>query len=232
MLTFTSYASGSKGNLYSLGDGKTSLLLEAGLPIRQLRKFVFLHDHLACLVTHEHKDHARAVSDIIHSGIDCYMTLGTSAGIGIDPACHRLKIITPGEYFSIGEWSIVAFDVHHDAEQPVGYFIINGDGERFVFMTDTCYTDKLFPGCKVMALECSYCDHILESNYGASTEYKTRIMKTHFSLNNLLKLLASNDLKSLEEIYLLHLSDQHSDEEVMRKEVQRAVGSKVKVTIC
>lgn len=49
-------ASGSKGNCYIVSDGNTKILLEAGLPIRQIRKEggFQLHEMQGCLISHEH----------------------------------------------------------------------------------------------------------------------------------------------------------------------------------
>lgn len=231
MLQFKSYASGSKGNLYSLGDGKTSLLLEAGIPIRRLREYVFLYNHLACIVTHEHADHSKAVPNIQHAGIDCYMSLGTAVALGIENN-YRTKIVIPGKLFKVGTWSIMPFNVKHDAKEPIGFLIINGDGERCLFMTDTCYTKNLFPGCQIMAIECAYCEEVLEANPAIQDKYKTRMMKTHFGLHNVLEMFRANNLDLLEKVYLLHLSDQHSDEDLMKKKVQEVVGDKVEVNVC
>jgi phosphoribosyl 1,2-cyclic phosphodiesterase len=51
-----SIASGSSGNCYKISDGKTSLLLECGIPIKKIKLGCDfdLSDILGCLVTHEH----------------------------------------------------------------------------------------------------------------------------------------------------------------------------------
>lgn len=55
-MTFESYASSSAGNLYSITDGKTTLLIECGLPKKKLLKaldFNLLKIN-ACLLSHSH----------------------------------------------------------------------------------------------------------------------------------------------------------------------------------
>ena len=37
-----------------------------------------LSDVAGMLLTHEHQDHAKAVTDLARRGIDCYMTEGTA----------------------------------------------------------------------------------------------------------------------------------------------------------
>ena len=82
---------GSAGNCYKVKIGKATLLLECGLPFKVIqRKLDFkLSDIDACLVTHEHMDHAKAVKDLMKAGVDCYMTKGTSEALGVSG--HRLN---------------------------------------------------------------------------------------------------------------------------------------------
>jgi len=49
-------ASSSRGNAYRISDGKTSLLLECGVPAREIQKALQfqLHKIDGCLITHEH----------------------------------------------------------------------------------------------------------------------------------------------------------------------------------
>ena len=67
-------ASGSTGNAYLVGDGTTTLLLECGISMRELmRRSRFTLSRVdACLITHEHGDHARAVHDVMARGIPVY----------------------------------------------------------------------------------------------------------------------------------------------------------------
>ena len=54
---------GSSGNCYKVKIGKATLLLECGLPYKVIQKKLnFKVSEIdACLVTHEHMDHAKAV---------------------------------------------------------------------------------------------------------------------------------------------------------------------------
>ena len=77
-------ASGSTGNAYLVGDGTTTLLLECGISMRELmRRSRFTLSRVdACLITHEHGDHARAVHDVMARGIPVYCSEGTAAKLG------------------------------------------------------------------------------------------------------------------------------------------------------
>ena len=58
-------------------------------------------------------------------------------------------------------------------------------------------------------------------------ELKSRILKSHFSLENVKRFLQANDLSKVQEIWLLHLSDGNSDEKRFKREVQELTGRMV-----
>lgn len=70
-MTFTSLASSSRGNAYVVSDGETTLLLECGLSFRELQKRLGygVADITACLVSHEHQDHAKAAAQMLKAGV-------------------------------------------------------------------------------------------------------------------------------------------------------------------
>ena len=64
MLKFFSLSSGSCGNCYFLSDGRSGLLIDAGVSQRRLKKTLMEHglgvdSFQAVLVTHDHLDHIR-----------------------------------------------------------------------------------------------------------------------------------------------------------------------------
>ena len=61
----------------------------------------------------------------------------------------------------------------------------------------------------------------------APDSLKTRVVQNHMSLETVKGFLAANDLSRTREIYLLHLSDDHSDAERFRREVQELTGKEV-----
>ena len=77
-MTFTALASSSTGNAYIVSDSKTRLLIEAGLAHKTLQTLLgFRIAELdGCLISHEHKDHAKAALEVIKDGIPVYMSEG------------------------------------------------------------------------------------------------------------------------------------------------------------
>ena len=227
MIEFTPYASGSTGNCYRITDGRTPLLLECGIQYKQIQKGCGfrLSEIKACLISHEHQDHAKAVKDIMCAGIDCYMSQGTAEALGLSG--HRVHIIKARQQFRIDNWRIMPIEAIHDSPEPLAFLIANSQGERCLFATDTAYLKNRFANLNLIAVECNYSLDILKRNVDAGTvpkELKSRILKSHFSLENVKEFLRANDLSRVQEIWLLHLSEQNSCEKRFKEEVQKITG--------
>ena len=170
-------------------------------------------------------DHSKAVKDIMRAGIDCYISAGTAEALGLSG--HRLHIIKARQQFRIGTWTILPFETQHDASEPLGFLLANQDGERLLYATDTYFIRYRFRGLTHIAVECNYSSDIIKRNVEAGLvpkELKTRILKSHFSLENVKEFLKANDLSKVQEIWLLHLSVQNSCEKRFKEEVQKITG--------
>lgn len=233
MIEFRTIASGSKGNAYLVDDGRSQLLLECGIKFRDIQVALnFKTSNLAgCLVSHEHKDHTKGLKDVLRAGIDVYASQGTIEQEGVKH--HRLKPIRAKEQFSIEDWIILPFDVEHDVKEPLGFLIANQEGEKLLFATDTFYVRYRFKGLTHIAVECNYSEDILDENITSGRIHKgmkNRLMRSHFSLENVKEFLLANDLSRVEEIHLLHLSDNNSDEQMFKREIQEITGKPVYVS--
>lgn len=230
MIEITALGSSSKGNCYRITDGITPILLECGLSYREIQKgFNFRMSEIAgCLISHEHGDHCKSIKDVLKAGIDCYMSAGTASAIGIEH--HRVKKVESKKQFQLGTWTILPFDVQHDVSEPLGYLLVNKSGEKILFATDTYYIKYRFPGLTHILCECNYSMKILNENIisGRTPKVmKKRLMRSHFSLENMKEFLKANDLSKVEEIWLLHLSDSNSDEKLFKKEIMELTGKMV-----
>ena len=220
-------AAGSKGNCYQVSDGKTPLLLEAGIPFPVIRqKLDFGISELAgCLISHEHGDHAKAVKDMVKAGVDCYMSCGTAEALAVTG--HRVHIIEARRQFRVGTWAILPFETVHDAREPLGFLMAKQMGEKLLFATDTAYIAHRFEGLTCIMIEANYSMDILSRNVrgGAiSSELRRLVIQNHMSLETLKAMLRANDLSQVEEIWLLHLSDVNSDAKLFKGKIQEISG--------
>ena len=230
MITVHPIASGSKGNCYLLSDGRTSLLLECGISVKQIRHACNynLNQTEACLITHEHQDHCRAVKDIMAAGVDCYMSQGTADALKVS-GHHRCQILQARHMRQIGTWKIMPFKTVHDAVEPLGFLLSTGK-DRVLFATDTAYLRNRFAGLTHVLVECNYDQQTLDGNVSTGITPRSladRIRQTHFGLENVLEFLAANDLSGVQGIWLLHLSDHNADAGRIKRAVQRATGKPV-----
>ncbi len=226
-------ASGSSGNAYRISDGKTGLLLEAGIPLKaiQVGCDFRVSQIQGCLVTHNHQDHSKAAKDLARLGVDIYASSGTIEACKLTG--HRIHAVTELQELMIGSFKVLPFDVQHDAPQPLGFLLTSTEtGEKLLYFTDTYYIKYRFDRLTHIMAECNYDKETLQRSVEAGyipIELVPRLMKSHMSLEHFLDLLKANDLHSVKQIYLLHLSDNNSDENRFKLEVQKQTGAEVYV---
>lgn len=236
MIEIKPLASSSAGNCYYITDGQTALLLEAGIPFKGIQRGTnFKTSSLAgCLITHEHGDHFKFAKDIAKAGIDIYASQGT-LNAGNLPR-HRAIAIESLKQFTIGTWTIMPFDVQHDVEEPLGFLLENRVGEKLLFATDTFYIKYRFTGITHLMIECNYSLKLVNDRIQATSDpvklqglqfRKKRLIKSHFSLENMKEFIRANNLSQVQVIWLLHLSDENSNAELFKQEIQMLTGKQV-----
>ena len=239
-MRFIPLASSSHGNAYLVDDGETRLLLECGVSFKKLQQLsgYNLSRIAACLVTHEHGDHAKCFMKVIKCGIPVYATVGTRDALD----CTLLDLIKKdegsGQYLPLhfGSYDVLPFPTLHDAEEPVGFLVRSQrDGEKLVFATDTVNLGYQFPGVTTAAIECNHDDDIvarIDQLPERLAKHLRRASNTHMSVSRTCRWLAQLDKSQLRDVYLLHLSDSFSNEWKFRQAVERTVGQTIRVTVC
>lgn len=216
-------ASGSKGNCYLLETDSGSLLLEAGIPWKEILKGLNydLSNVLACLVSHEHQDHSKAINDVLKAGIDVYTSKGTAEALNVKH--YRLNTVKSKDQFQIGDFLVLPFNTEHDAAEPLG-FLIKYQNNKLLFATDTFYLRYKFLGLTHIAIECNYVRSVMEDMLDqglVDINRVARTMKSHMSLEHLIDFLKANDLSNVQKLYLLHLSDDNSNIDIIKNEVRK-----------
>lgn len=230
MAEIKSFGSGSSGNCYIIESHGKKLMLEAGLKMQDIKKALgFKVSSLSgCVISHSHGDHAQSVKHVVKLGVSCYMSPGTAKEIGIDH--HRIKTVPPRVPFKVDGFTVLPFEVEHDTEAPYGYLIGTPCGEKILFATDTYFIRHRFKGLNKILIECNFAEDILNANIADGSVHKDqrkRLLKSHFSLENVKEFLKANDLSQVEEIWLLHLSDRNADGERFKREVAELTGKVV-----
>jgi phosphoribosyl 1,2-cyclic phosphodiesterase len=230
-MKFESLASSSHGNAYIVSDSDTRILLECGVSHKQLQKLAgfSISDIKACLVSHEHKDHAKCVDELIRRGMEVYMSYGTARALENESA----TLIENMEQFNVGSFDIVPFTTFHDAAEPLGFLIKSRiDGDVLAFATDTVNLRYKFPGLNILAIEANYDRKILDRCEKLPEKVRHRITNSHMEIETLCDYLRSLDLSECREIHLLHLSDAMSDEGSFMRKVLWSIPKGIEVKAC
>lgn len=236
MIEIKPLASSSAGNCYYVTDGTTALLLEAGISFKEIQRGTnFQMSSVAgCLMTHEHGDHCKSAKDIAKAGIDIYASKGTLDALNLPS--YRTHPLQSQKQITIGTWTILPFDVQHDVEEPLGFLMENRVGEKLLFATDTFYIRYRFSGLTHLMIECNYSLKLVNDRIQATTDpvklqglefRKKRLIKSHFSLENMKEFIKANDLSKVQAIWLLHLSNDNSDAALFKREIQELTGKPV-----
>ena len=233
MINIKVLASSSKGNCYMIDDSRTSLLIEAGIPIKKIKQAMNfkLTDTVGCLVSHSHFDHSKDIKKILSAGINVYTSKGTSEELKVSD--YNLHHIESGKQFKIRGWTILPFETFHNTKEPLGFLITNKNNEKLLFATDTYYLKYKFKGLNIIMIECNHSYKILDDNVAAGRLHpaqKKRLIQSHMALENVKDMLKANDLSKVKEIYLIHLSDRNSSAKEFKKEIQSLTGKPVYVS--
>lgn len=221
MIKINAIGSSSSGNCIVISDGTSSLMLDAGLSFRKIQRSTDLNKIEAVLITHRHRDHCKAVPDLVARGYHVFMNEDT---LNSFPGMTNLPCIAQeSNQFETENWISLAFDVEHDVDCDGFLIQSKNTGEKIVYAVDAPRINYDFRGVNYWLVEANYSESILEaSNY--EDFVKDRVRRSHMSIENLIAFLQSSDLSKTKEIHLCHLSDANSDEAAFIKAVQAATG--------
>ena len=220
----TSFGSGSNGNAFLVQSGTTSLLIDAGVPIRLLRsglKHAGVDDRqlTAALISHEHVDHVRSLPQLLK--------YQTAQWMGTDGTIRALRStgaewsrIQPGLSFAVNTLTVTPISVSHDAEEPVGFLIQEGDVRAGIFTdlgesnADVC---SALRGATLIVLESNYDERMLQAGpYPAHLKRRIRGPLGHLGNHACAELLAGHVGEQTAEVWLAHLSEKNNRPEIAR----------------
>ena len=222
---FCPLASGSSGNSVYISDGETNLLIDAGLSgVSIERALANISDEPikidAILITHEHSDHISGAGILSRRfNAPIFATPGTWAATDRNKLLGKITVenrrfVYPGTPFSYGAFTINAFDIPHDASQPVGYSF-NVGGYKLALATDIGEaTDKIkeqLIDSDVILIESNHDVEMLK-NGRYPQHLKKRILseRGHLSNVNAGLLLCDIFTSKLKHVFLGHLSDENN----------------------
>jgi len=223
MIRFSTIVSGSSGNCAYVGVGDEHFLVDAGLSGKRIQeglKNLNVPAPTAIFITHEHSDHIQAAGVLARRfGIPVYATPLTwryflrHGKLGA-LAENQVRHILPGEATRIGSAVVTAFDVSHDASQPVGYTFEAG-GKKLAMTTDLGKATETvvshMRGCQAILLESNHDVEMLQKGkYPA--DLKARVMGARGHLSNVAaaELVVEVAWDGLRHVVLGHLSEENN----------------------
>ncbi len=225
--------SSSKGNSYVITSDTEALIIEAGIDFKEVQKALDwnIAKVAACLITHEHGDHAGKVNEVLSARIPVFASSGTIEAMKIT-SVRKPQPCFEGVPFKVGRFEIIPFETRHDSAEPLGFYINHPETGTFLFATDTYYLPFTFEGLNNIIIECNYQQEILDRNIEKGRlprALRKRTMKSHMSLENCITTLQANDLTAVNNIVLIHLSDGNSDSALFKREVNMTTGKTVHI---
>ena len=226
--------SSSAGNCYIFDNGKEALVVECGIRFMDVKKAVNFDVSriVGCLVSHEHGDHAKEVQKVIDARIPVYMSTGTAKSLDLDNKNRLLATMVDCGIYHIGGFTVQAFNTQHDCAEPFGFLIHHHEMGMVLFATDTYYLAYTFKGLNNILIECNYRLDILEENIatGRVPEVtRDRTIKSHMSFDTCKETLLANDLSTMNNIVLIHLSGGNSNAMEFQQGIQEATGKTVHI---
>ncbi len=217
--------SGSKGNCTLVAGNNFCIMIDAGLPIKEIEEKL---DSLnvsptqirGILITHEHSDHIKSVGKLskkYHIPVYAHISEWPVLETKIADVPFNLRNGFENSFY-IENMQISTFKLSHDANLCLGY-TINIDGEKFSIATDLGYcpnsvVEKL-KGSQVVLIEANHDENILSNNPHYPLILKKRILSNKGHLSNtqsanvILQLVGGTN-----QIILGHLSEENNTPEL------------------
>ena len=214
-------ASGSSGNSMYIQEGATQVLVDAGLPGKQIEERlrsidVDIGSLQGIVVSHEHLDHVQGVGVLARRlGVPAWMTGATLEGCrNLFRGSERVREFDNDEAFSIGDLLFNPFVQSHDAADPVGFVVSAGDS-RLGIATDmgvvTQLVYQLLRGADLVVMEANYdWNMLMDGPYPWELKLRISGNRGHLANDRAAEALCRLAEEGLGRAVLAHLSDKNN----------------------
>lgn len=224
-------STGSKGNGYALISGEDVLLLECGVPAKEMLKAIDYRTSMVngCILSHIHGDHAGYIKQYMQYGIMVYTSDEVQSDIETIMG-ERTIGLQRMKRQQMGSFSVVPFHVPHGDTECDGWLIDSPEG-RILFITDAEYCPYDFSKMNINygLIECNYSEDYL--NQEEDKGKYSHVLTGHLSLSTAKRLIQSINNDSLRSIGLIHLSAGNGNPQRFRSEISELVDCDVDVWV-
>ncbi len=234
-----SISSGSDGNCAYVGTDTTHILVDAGASGKKifaaLEELSISPDRLSgILVSHEHMDHISGLGVLGRRlGLPIFATAATLDRIWQAQALGKMDkswfhAIEADRPFALGDLAIEPFSVSHDAADPVGFSLAQGE-KRMAICTDLGefdeYVEAKLAGVHALLLEANHDVHMVEAGpYPYALKQRILGKKGHLSNELAGRLLSKLLHPGLHTVLLGHLSGENNLPQLAAMAVRMELG--------
>lgn len=212
-INFNMISSGSKGNSTIIWDDENMLIIDFGITIKRFKERVnslkIGKRDTSLFISHEHSDHSKGIKPLARNlPVDIYARELTSNAIGIkDSFAIKDTVI-------LGNFVISAFNVSHDAIDPVAFTVRAGNAKISIVSDLGKVSESVISNLKgsdILAMEANHDVEMLKG--GRYPEMlKRRILSDKGHLSNDQTAMALQEiLKPDVKLILTHLSQENND---------------------
>ena len=212
--------SGSRGNAVVVESGSCRVLIDVGFGVRALKQRmtsvgIAPESIEACVITHEHSDHARGAA-LAHKKWQwpLFATVGTVANSRLS----RLPVTTfqAGATLPFSELDVTTFATPHDAADPIGVAVTSRTtGERVAVCTDIGHASdgvrEVVRDADIMVIESNHDEQMLRDGpYPLWLQARIAGSRGHLSNRACADLVRDSVTGRLQTIVLAHLSEENN----------------------
>ncbi len=213
-------ASGSKGNCTYIECNDTKILIDAGISKKrvetELNKINVTIDQIdALFITHEHIDHVLGIIPLYKAFKgQLYMSLGTHKAL-LQKDIEKYSILKPcfitaTSKIAVNDLIVSSIPIFHDAAEPLG-FIVLGNNQKLVYITDTGYIHKdivsFISNADIYVFECNHDEQILmQCDRPYNTKMRILGQNGHLSNEDALYVLANIIGCNTKKVFYAHIS--------------------------
>lgn len=221
--------SSSKGNAYALESTNEILLLEAGCPIKDVKKAIGwrIGKVVGCVVSHQHGDHVGKIRDYCNIGFPIYTNDETAEFI---ETVYGEKVLSVPEFqrFRLGGFTVQPFYLPHNGVPNFGYLIEHAEMGKMLFMTDMEYCRYDFSGLGInhLMVESNYDMELVDRNI---PNYAHKLLG-HCSIQTACGIIRTNRSQELRTVTLCHFGV-FSDDGDFKRQAAESAGAGVSVYV-
>lgn len=227
-MKITVLASGSKGNSTLIEVGDKHILIDVGLPLRNLEKRLDreLPKIDILIITHTHVDHVKGIKSLLKKQKPLIFTLEND----LDEKIDDVSLINHSKSYEEGDLFLQFFELSHDVP-CMGVYLKFCDKD-LVYMTDTGYVkEKILNKYKnknMYIIESNYDEEMLmNGSYPFHLKQRIRSDRGHISNDDTCRYLKTLIGDRTRYVCLAHLSEENNEPSLALDKVNDLVSNLV-----